>query len=252
MAAGGGVAGGSSLEDILRSAAGASHAETSFLNADIQALVRAWCNEKAAPEVLPFPTALVEGLQSMLKEQEEAVAAMPTSGPDAVNPAISTGYHMDIQRVRFLLAAYHRTRLLKVRRSSSWCAHDPHSPRRLQIQRWALHVTSEPELTARLSRHEKGFAREFLRVRHGHLQDSVLAHLAPAYRALVGHERGVLDGPPLGTHVAALPLEDLGEVVLGGGGEEGGEPMDMPQGQAKILPYASVRDLLLAGKLRLV
>ena len=79
-------------------------------------------------------------------------------------------------------------------------------------------------------------------------QASVLAHLPLAYRALVGHEAGVLDGPDMGTHVAAIPLEDLGELMLGGGDE----PMDMPAGQAKILPYAAVRDLVLAGRVRLV
>lgn len=76
----------------------------------------------------------------------------------------------------------------------------------------------------------------------------MLAHLPVAYRPLVGHESGVLDGPDLGTHVAAIPLEDLGELLLGGGDE----PMDMPAGQAKILPYAAVRDLVLAGRVRLV
>lgn len=87
------------------------------------------------------------------------------------------------------------------------------------------------------------------------MQASVLVHMPAAYRPLVGAEGGVLDGPPLGTHVAAIPLEDLGEVLLGGGGGGGGageEPMDMPAGQAKILPYAAVRELVLAGRVKLV
>ena len=142
-----------------------------------------------------------------------------------------------------------------------------------QIQRWALHITSEPELTGRLSPAEKDFARELVSARIGHLQvgqagspssslrlprpwcclvqASVLVHMPAEYRLLVGAEGGVLDGPPLGTHVAAIPLEDLGEVLLGGGGA-GEEPMDMPAGQAKILPYAAVRELVLAGRVKLV
>lgn len=124
--------GGSSLDDILLSAAGGVGAgDGPSLNGDIPLLIRAWCNEKAAPEILPYPAALVGALQTMLKAQEEAVAALPT-GPDAVNPAVAAGYHMDLQRVRFLLAAFLRTRLLKAREvavetsaSIAWRLHPP-------------------------------------------------------------------------------------------------------------------------------
>ena len=109
-AGGGGVS--SSLDDILRSA-GASSWDASTLNADVETLVRAWCNEKAAPEILPYPSTLLSGLQSMLQAQESAMSTLPSSGPEALHPALAAGYHVDVQRIRFLLAAFLRTRLLK-------------------------------------------------------------------------------------------------------------------------------------------
>lgn len=209
------------LEAILADA-GADTA--SAINTDVELLTHAWCNEKAAPEILPFATRLVGGLREMLKSQEEAVGRLDTS---AVHAVIALGYQMDIQRMRYLITAYLRTRLLK-------------------IQRWAAHISADVDVLARLSPEERSFARGFVAARMSHLQASVLLLLPATYRPLVGVEPAVLDGPPLDTHVTALPLEPLGDVLLGD------EPMDMPAGLAKILSYRHVRDHVAAGRVRLV
>lgn len=214
--------------DAILSEAGAGlgrdlHADDT-LNTEVGLLINAWCNEKASPELLPFATELVGSLTEMMKIQEVEVAKLDAHKMIA---AIALGYQLDIQRMRYLIAAYLRTRLLK-------------------IQRWATHLISDADMKSRLSPAELDFAKSFVATRMGHLQASVLNHLPVVYRALVGEEASVLEGPDLNTHVTAWPLENLGDIMLDD------EPMDMPAGRAKILSYRHVRDYVAAGKVRLV
>lgn len=58
------------IDDILASVSGAIHDPRKL---DLQALTRAWVNERGAPEVLPYPTALMDRTMERIQAQVGAL-----------------------------------------------------------------------------------------------------------------------------------------------------------------------------------
>ena len=54
------------IQDILASVSAPSIPQRAL---DLQALTRAWVNERTAPELLPYPTGLVERVMDRIKKQ---------------------------------------------------------------------------------------------------------------------------------------------------------------------------------------
>ncbi|KAK4502440.1 hypothetical protein PRZ48_005865 [Zasmidium cellare] len=80
---------------------------------DLQALTRAWINERSSPELLPYPTELIErstqGVKSQIEVIEEMTGAMdPTSNFKLV--ILQT----ELERVKFLLRSFLRARIAKI------------------------------------------------------------------------------------------------------------------------------------------
>lgn len=145
-------------EDRRADGAGAAGAEDAFaggsldgrsgvlpahLNPDVVLLRRAYVQEKCVPELLPFQKDAVETLTTGLAQQQAALDAMnleaaqeAESRPKDLGPAFASSssdaqqasgplsatskslYSADIERQRYLLAVYLRTRLRKVRASA--------------------------------------------------------------------------------------------------------------------------------------
>ena len=53
------------IQDILDSVT----ADAAPAESDLQSLVRAWVNERVAPEILPYPEALIERTMERLRNQ---------------------------------------------------------------------------------------------------------------------------------------------------------------------------------------
>ena len=177
---------------------------------DIGELRRAWVNEKSSPEILecapvarrhaqprgpprrpaarlrPRPpvrrrckSVLVERLLQLVDTQERALerrsAAESARLQAGEAPAQQTAgglTWMDLNRAKFLLRAYLRTRLLK-------------------IERHVIHIIKESHIFARLSEQEKEFAKEYVGVVESHYNGSVLSDLPDGFRSmLTQHDRG--------------------------------------------------------------
>jgi GINS complex subunit 4 len=54
------------IQDILASVSAPSIPQRTL---DLQALTRAWVNERTAPELLPYPTGLIERVMERVKKQ---------------------------------------------------------------------------------------------------------------------------------------------------------------------------------------
>ena len=109
------------LERFLDEGLGASEKGVSTeVNPEIESLIRAWCNEKASPDLLPYQGDLVDLFLSNVKAQQEHLAGEKR---DVFEAGL---YQLDIDRVKFVLASYLRARLAKV-------------------QRWYLHLEGAPE-----------------------------------------------------------------------------------------------------------
>lgn len=85
---------------------------------DIARLHAALQSERACPELLPFQKELVEELSELLTNQQSIVDDVKHNNPGVNESLFSASlYQMEIERVRYALSAYLRTRLHKVVRS---------------------------------------------------------------------------------------------------------------------------------------
>jgi GINS complex subunit 4 len=232
---------GDELGGLLEEQLGRSdvRAAGSEVNPKIEELLRAWCNEKASPELLPYQGELVDSFMGVVREQQKAL------GGEKVDVFTAGLYQLDIDRVKFVLASYLRARLAKV-------------------QRWYLHLQGAPEVRERLSPAEREFLREFTAARSRHLDATVLHQLPAGLRTLDGGgvgegggggggggapslgvaESTLRDGPSQQTHVFVRALQDLGNPAWGGNNE-------VRAGNGYIVAYSAVVDDLLAGRVEL-
>jgi len=91
-----------------------------FVTVDVEKLADTWRTEANAPDILPYQQDLVDKIQEVLDKQtatvEELLEETEEDGKQDLYFSI-TLYQMDIERVRYSLARYLRTRLLKIERS---------------------------------------------------------------------------------------------------------------------------------------
>lgn len=65
------------IQDILDSVSAPSLSQRTL---DLQALTRAWVNERTAPELLPYPASLVDRIMDRIKKQVSATGSTTTGG----------------------------------------------------------------------------------------------------------------------------------------------------------------------------
>lgn len=74
----------------------------------INAMEEAWMNEKFAPEVLPHKFELVETILTTVEAMEENISTLENSD------FLKSIYQMEVDRLRYLVTSYARTRLGKI------------------------------------------------------------------------------------------------------------------------------------------
>ena len=144
-------------------------------------LKRAYVNEKNAPELLPFEHDLLEQVMAKVEDQElvvqqsrEAAAAAGGGGGGGggggMDDLMAHIYQAELNRVRFLIRAYYRTRLFK-------------------IEKYAVHVV-KPETNefAKLSPQEQEYAKNYVNMLEEHF-GSVLGQMPEKYRACCSRSR---------------------------------------------------------------
>ncbi|KAI1297402.1 GINS complex subunit [Mortierella claussenii] len=92
-------------------------------------LTQAWINERAAPDILPYEQACVDGLIARMEDQTEAIDELD-SGNDT-SMILSILYQTELERVKFVLRSYLRTRLSKIEKFSESILADSASKARL-------------------------------------------------------------------------------------------------------------------------
>ena len=140
-------------------------------------LKRAYVNEKNAPELLPFEHDLLEQVMAKVEDQElvvqqsrEAAAAAGGGGGGGggggMDDLMAHIYQAELNRVRFLIRAYYRTRLFK-------------------IEKHAVHVV-KPETNefAKLSPQEQKYATDYVNMLEEHF-GSVLGQMPEKYSSML-------------------------------------------------------------------
>ena len=204
-----------------------------------------WLNEKAAPEGLGFKRELVERLQEEVHSREDFLENNDF-GPE--HELLRTMHLMDLNRVRYVLRAYLRTRLLKIEGNA------------LQIVSSGL-PDGKLEESQMLSAKEKAHVEEYTNAIGEFFDSSVLANIKKLTHGLNGYdsiiseqmpqggleEKDMIPGPDLDAHVFAQALETIEERVVDG------EELDkMDEGDVYVTRYRTVRDLLHEDRVCLV
>ena len=115
---GDGVGGGSAASDDGSSASFAMGGAEQGEEEDFTVLMRHWKNEVASVGLLPIDADLVEGLTLLLKNQLSVIEQLSESVADPMSALQLSMYHSEIDRVKYVLVDYLRTRLRKIEKNA--------------------------------------------------------------------------------------------------------------------------------------
>eukprot|EP00948_MAST-09A_sp_MAST-9A-sp1_P000049 g49.t1 len=189
-------------------------------------LSSALLNERASPEIQPFKQGLVALVQGLL-ENNQAIIHEEFNKSKGVDEAFTASiYQMEVDRIRFLLAAYLRARLAKIEASASL-------------------IDSSDELRSRLGPKEKRYLDQYLSIYERHLDNSVLNSLSKKIQNLAEIP---IPTPDLNKHVFCKVLKTIGEVRV----ERTDEPITLEEGQIYLMRYESIKKFLRDGDVELL
>ncbi|GBG62937.1 hypothetical protein CBR_g34308 [Chara braunii] len=199
---------------------------------DVDLLRRAWRQEKASPEVLPYETALIERVMEQVNLQMDNIA---DSSSDPSQELVVMMYRMDLQRVMYLLRAYLRVRLKK-------------------IERFCQHTLSSEEEMEKLSLKEQEFVTGYLMIVEKHTTELVLGKMPPNFGSLIKQSdtSEVPDMIPMPSLETFVFCKSKGTVTGLQLDEEGDETVDLTPDDLYVLRYSPVRGLLARRQLELL
>lgn len=150
-------------------------------------MVKLLIKEREVPEILPYETDIVEALDSMIKDQEDAMAEVNTN---TVNENFfSMIYKTEIERLKYILKAYLRTRLFK-------------------IQKYYLYIIKE-EKSDLLSQAEMKFAGKYFLYKRNHFKEWFLKNIPESLTDFVEATEETKDDPrvPVSQTLVTSPKE---------------------------------------------
>lgn len=186
-----------------------------------RSLKQAYINEKAAPELLRYAQELVADTQEGIAKQE---ALLDEWDSDREQDLVAGILRCELQRVRYLLRGYLRTRIRK-------------------IEDYVMAILDDPAETAKLSAQEEAYAFEFFRQFGRHMSSQLLEHLPKSFEAMAkecseSETKDMVDKPDLESHVFCRVLEDCGDVDVGI------TTIPFKQGDLYVVSYQWIRQLL--------
>ncbi|XP_055550640.1 DNA replication complex GINS protein SLD5 [Wyeomyia smithii] len=190
----------------------------------LDALQRAWLNEKFAAQILPYEEAIVDMVMSQLVYMEENLASTNK------NEMLYITHRMEVERIRYVLASYHRCRLQK-------------------IEEYAYHILQEeskrPPNAKRLSAGEQRFAADFYESVENHFNQLAVRHM-PQNHQHDEHVRKVV--PNVDCHVFIRAKENVADFAI----SADHETINIAAGSIHMFKYRDVEPLLLEGLIELL
>ncbi|CAH8299429.1 unnamed protein product [Eruca vesicaria subsp. sativa] len=212
---------------------GSADFESLSSTSDVELLKRAWRNEKAAPEILPYEGDLVERAKGQIELVEGNIEDYVENGMD---PLVVSLYQMDLDRTQFLLRSYLRVRLLK-------------------IEKFMFHTLKSEEAESRLSEQEKVFATKCVADLAKHFEESVLIKLRESYRSvlkqsLISEEDDMVPEPHLDTFVVSRSNSHVTLNLYEEG--ESHQIVEMYRGDVYFIRYKVAKGAIESGKVDLI
>ncbi|KDQ57955.1 hypothetical protein JAAARDRAFT_129327 [Jaapia argillacea MUCL 33604] len=189
-------------------------------------------NERHSPDILGCQEDVLGRLLDHIRRQSETVQLL-RGDPDS-----SEEEHFrimlaqtEIERVKFVVRSYVRTRLFK-------------------IEKYARYIVATPEIQDRLSQAELTHAQKFAHLVESHFNKSVLQGLPPEQRSL--HDQTafmpkMITEPDKTRAVFAHAREHCPPVRL-----PDGTALEMEKGRISLVPYHVIEHLLARGSVELV
>ncbi|CZS94880.1 hypothetical protein WAI453_013486 [Rhynchosporium graminicola] len=207
--------------------------------ADLQALTRAWVNERGATELLPWPKdGLIDRATNRIKHQIELVERMTGDMDPKTNFSLII-IQTEVERWKFLIRSYLRARIAKI---------DKHT----------LHYLS-PEHSDRLSETEIAYATRHQQLLHSHYLSSFLGSFPQNLQNLNDTAGGInmIGGPDVeeGVFVRGLGAKDgsaESAITVRGRGRDGDGEVDVERGEVVIARWSDVKDIVERGEMELV
>ncbi|EFN77285.1 DNA replication complex GINS protein SLD5 [Harpegnathos saltator] len=192
----------------------------------LQAIENAWMNEKFAPEILPHQSNLVDCMLQQIAHMERNIKRLDRSDLRMLV------HRMEVERIRYMISSYLRTRLEK-------------------IERYTLHILSEEasrsEDECYLTPGELRFAKEFLAGMETLFKTVALQHMPPNFQRFEVNKFTVK--PNMQAYVFLRANQRVTGVVLHGALNE---EIDFDAGSQHIVQYSAVAHLVKSGVVQLI
>ena len=206
-----------------------------YVTIDVEKLADTWRTEASAPDILPYEGELVDRIQSHLDTQTADIEnLLEGTGQDGQDLYFTiTLYQMDIERVRYSLARYLRTRLLK-------------------IEKCLDSILTSITLRDRLSAREKTFADTLSSMNTSYFEDQLKKRLVDEAQKFYTTEDLVLHATHnLDKYVYFKPVVDI---TLTEAARDGSvNSRKVAAGAVGIAAYGgSIKDFVLEGKVVLM
>ncbi|XP_019740785.1 DNA replication complex GINS protein SLD5 isoform X2 [Hippocampus comes] len=197
----------------------------------IAKLEEAWLNEKFSPELLANQAEVVECVMEQLTHMEANLQRVKKGDPKA------SIHRMEIDRIRFVLCSYLRSRLQKIEKFY------PHV-----LEKEKSRSKGEPAL---LSPEEFAFAKEYAANTESHLKSVALSHMPPILQTL--DMLKAVPAPCLDSFVFLRVKESQENILVEPETDDQREyVVDLEEGSQHLMRYRTIAPLISSGAAQLI
>ncbi|KAK4990395.1 GINS complex subunit [Elasticomyces elasticus] len=207
------------IDDILASVSAPRIPQRTL---DLQALSRAWVAERVAPELLPYPTDLIDRVMDRIRKQIELVEEM-TGNMDPKSNFNLIVVQTELERFKFL------------------------------IDKHALHYFSlAKSQSSLLSQSETQYLHHHASLLSSHYNASFLSSFPQNLQRLDDTAGGIsmIDQPDEDTAVFCRILRDAGTIEVHG--EQGSGEVELRRGDVWVVRWSAVKDSTKRGDVELI
>ncbi|KAL8999206.1 MAG: hypothetical protein Q9169_001871 [Polycauliona sp. 2 TL-2023] len=198
---------------------------------DLQELTRAWVTERSAPELLPWPSDLMDRVLGRIHQQIEVVEEQVGNVDPRTNFRLII-IQTELERFKFLVRSFLRTRMAK-------------------IDKYALYMLSNPTQAARLSASEFQYANSHQTLLEAHYRSSFLSQFPGSLQRLDDTAGGIsmVEQPDTDTAVFVRALRDIEEPIVIEGTDT---DFEMRRGDVYVVRWSAVRAHVVSGDAELI
>ncbi|KAL8941683.1 MAG: hypothetical protein Q9216_002096 [Gyalolechia sp. 2 TL-2023] len=216
------------IDDILADVSGEGLPPETL---DLQELIRAWVTERSAPELLPWPSALMGRVLGRINQQIERVEEQVGNIDPKTNFRLII-IQTELERFKFLVRSFLRTRIAK-------------------IDKYTLYILFNPAQWERLSPSELQYANSHQALLEAHYRSSFLSQFPTSLQRLDDTAGGIsmIEQPDVDKAVFVRALRDIEEPITVEGTDI---DFEMRRGDVYVVRWSAVRDAVMHGDAELI